>query len=109
MGKIDKIEKYVKSGKVKKVITLALNDDKEVRLAAIAGLGKLVESEDAMNALINMMDDIDVDIREAAVTALGESRDSYVETQLSYCISHDKEAKVIDAAKKSLEKIRASK
>lgn len=109
MSKIEKIEKYIKAGKVDKLVSLSRNDDKSVRLAAIAGLGKLIEHEASLNALVSMTEDEDADIREAVVTAFGESDSSYVETKLTYCISNEKETKVLEAAKRSLAKVREAK
>ena len=109
MSKIEKVEKYIKSGKVHKLVALTKDKDKEVCLAAIRGLGKLAENEDALNTLVNMEEDSDADIREAVVTALGDATGSYVETQLSYCLGHEKDPKVLEAARNSLKKIRGEK
>lgn len=108
MSKIEKIEKYIREGKVKKLVSLSRSNDKAVRLAAIAGLGRLAENEVSLNALVSLSGDSDADIREAVAVAFGESGGSYVESQLTYCISHEKETKVLDAAKRSLTKIRES-
>lgn len=106
MGKIEKIEKLTQKGKVGKLISLAGDKDKDVRVAAIAGLGKLAENEDSLNALIGMMENEDPDIRKAVVTALGDSKGSYVETKLRYCMSHEKDSQVLEAAREALKKIR---
>lgn len=90
-------------------MALAGDSDKEVRVAAIKGLGKLSENEDALNTLVNMEEDSDADIREAVVTALGDATGSYVETQLSYCLGHEKDPKVLEAARNSLKSTLAHK
>lgn len=109
MSKIEKVEKYIKSGKVHKLVDLTKDKDKEVCLAAIRGLGKFAENEDALNTLVNMEEDSDAEIREAVVTAMGDATGSYVETQLSYCLGHEKDPKVLEAARNSLKKIRGEK
>lgn len=53
MGKIDKIEKYVKKGKA----------DKLAALAAISGLEKLISDEQSLNALIGMLENGDTEIK----------------------------------------------
>ena len=47
MSKLEKIEKYVAGHKEEKLVKLAQDKDQEVRLAAIAGLGK-VGKDDAL-------------------------------------------------------------
>ncbi len=106
MGKIEKIEKLAQKGKASKLVSFTRDKDKSVRLAAIAGLSKVVENEDALNTLVGLMEDEDQDIRKAVVTALGESKGSYVETKLSYCLSHEKDPQVLEAAREALKKVR---
>lgn len=108
MGKLEKIEKYAAKGKADKLAALAHDSDKSVRLDAVSSLGKLTSNEVSLNTLVGMMDDSDADIRKAVAVALGESRGSYVETQLRYCLSHEKDEQVLEAARNSLEKIKNS-
>ena len=51
MSKLEKIEKYVAGHKEEKLVKLAQDRDQAVRLAAIAGLGK-VGKDDGFNLLI---------------------------------------------------------
>lgn len=55
-------------------ILIKLSDDpnKKVKIAAIYGLGK-VATDDAMTKLVEFLGDIDIDVRKAAVVALGET------------------------------------
>lgn len=105
MSKVDKVEKYVKKGKVDKLTVLAHDTDKEVALAAISGLEKMISNEQSMNTLVGMLENENPEIRKAAVTALGSSSGSYVETQLRYCIGHETNLEVLQAAKDAMARI----
>ena len=106
MGKIEKIEKYTQKGKAGKLVSLTHDKDKSVCLAAIRGLGKMADKEDAQNTLIGLLDSDDLDIREAAVTALGGATGSYVETRLRYCLSHETDERILKAVRNSLANIK---
>lgn len=106
MGKLEKIERFIAKGKGDKVAAITHDGDKTVRLAAIAGLGRLIDQEVSLNTLVSMMEDEDPDIRKAVVTALGETKGSYVETKLRYCLSNEKDEQVLEAARNSLAKIK---
>ncbi|MDO4339990.1 MAG: HEAT repeat domain-containing protein [Eubacteriales bacterium] len=106
MSKLEKIRKYVEKGKADKLIAITHEKDKEIRIAAIEGLGDLIGSEKALNTLVAMLDDQDADIRRAVVHALGKSEGSYVETQLQYCLSHEKNETVLETARESLTKVK---
>ncbi len=105
MGKIDKVNKLVEKGKTDKLASLAQDRDKEVRLAAIEGLGRVPLTEDSQNILVRMIDDPDPEIRRAIVTSLGLSGDSYVETHLRLRLSQEKDASVIPAIREALGRI----
>ena len=51
MGKIEKIQRFVEKGKVDKLAAITHENDKEIRMAAVDGLGKLLENEMALYAL----------------------------------------------------------
>lgn len=106
MAKIEKIQKYVKKGNADKLAAMASDKDKEIRMAAIQGLGEVISNEKALNTLVALLEDGDADIREAAVAALGKSEGSYVETQLRYCLSHEKDERVVKTARESLARVR---
>ena len=52
------------------------------------------------------MDDPDANIRRAVVLALGNGHGSYVETQLQYCLEHEKDGQVLEAAREALRKVK---
>lgn len=108
MGKIEKIQRFVEKGKVDKLAAITQENDKEIRMAAVDGLGKLIENEMALYALAGMMDDPDADIRRAVVLALGNGNGSYVETQLQYCLDHEKNGQVLEAAREALKKVKGN-
>lgn len=78
-------------------------------MAAIEELGNLPDSDLAQNTLVGLMHDPDADIRRAVVIAFGKFGGSYVETQLQYCLSHEKDVLVLDEARKALTQIRETK
>lgn len=102
MGKIEKIEKLAGKGKSGKVLKFVSDKDKEVRLAAIAGVAGMIEDEDVRNTIVGLTEDGDPDIRKAAITALGAGSGSYVETRLRYCLTHEKDEKVLQAVRDAL-------
>lgn len=103
MGKIEKIQKLAGKGKGEKILKFVGDKDKEVRLAAIAGVAGMIEDEDVRNTVVRLTEDGDPDIRKAAITALGSGRGSYVETRLRYCLTHEKDEKVLQAVRDALE------
>nr|WP_296832751.1 HEAT repeat domain-containing protein [uncultured Marvinbryantia sp.] len=109
MGKLEKVQKYVKKGNADKLAALANDKDKEIRMAAIEGLGEINSNERALNTLVGLLEDDDADIRRAVVAALGKSEGSYVETQLRYCLSHEKDERVLETAKESLARMKEKK
>lgn len=58
MGKLEKIEKCVQKGKEDELVKLVHDRDKNVRLAAIAGLGR-AGKDNACNVLITLLLDDD--------------------------------------------------
>ena len=106
MGKLEKIQKYIKKGNVDKLVAAADSKEKEIRMAAIEGLGEVSSEEKALNALVSLMENEDSDIRRAAVVALGKAKGSYVETQLRYCLSHENDEWVLEAARDSMARVR---
>lgn len=97
MSKLHKVEKCIEKKKEDELIKLAEDKDKEVRLAAIGGLGKMFGTDNACNALISMMTDVDAEIRLACVKALGELKDDRAETHLRHYLEHEKDPQVVQA------------
>ena len=73
MGKLEKIEKCVQKGKEDELVKLVHDRDKNVRLAAIAGLGR-AGKDNACNVLITLLLDDDPEIRSASASARSEER-----------------------------------
>ncbi|MCD7807652.1 MAG: HEAT repeat domain-containing protein [Lachnospiraceae bacterium] len=105
MGKIEKVAKYVEKGKTDKLISLAQDKDKEVRLAAIEGLGQVPQTEDSQNVLIRMEEDPDPEVRKAIIKTLGLSGDSYVITHLRLVLSREKDESMIAVIREALANI----
>ena len=51
MSKLEKVEKAIEKGKEAALIKLAHDKDEEVKLAAIAGMGK-IGKDDSFNAIV---------------------------------------------------------
>lgn len=98
MSKLEKIEKYVAGNKESKLLKLVRDKDEQVRLAAIAGLGK-VGKDDGFNALITLIADEDPKLRAASAKALGELGNEHAVAHLTYRLEHETEKEVIEAIK----------
>lgn len=107
MAKLDKIQKCVDKRKESALIKLAHDKDKEVRLAAIAGMGK-IGRDDSMNDLIGMLHDADADIRAACATALGEIKNDHAEAHIQYQLGKEQDEKAQQAMKNALVMLRES-
>lgn len=105
MSKLAKVEKCIEKGKEAELIKLAQDKHKEVRLAAIAGLGK-VGKDDAFNAMIALLTDADPDFRAASVTALGEMGNNHADAHLRHRLELEKDERVLEALKKAIPKLR---
>lgn len=92
-NKMTQIDKAVAKKKAAPLIKLAGSKDKQVRLAAITGLGK-VETDESFNLMIPLLHDPDPDVRGAAAIALGEMGNAHAKAHLSYHIDKESDAKV---------------
>jgi len=102
MSKLDKIQKSIEKGKEAPLVKLANDKDKEVRLAAIAGMGK-IGKDDSFNIMVpSMLLDEDPDIRSAAALALGEMKNPHASAHLRYYLEREKDEKVADAIRKAI-------
>ena len=71
MSKLEKVEKAIEKGKEAALIKLAQDKDEEVRLAAIAGMGK-IGKDDSFNFIVpDMLTNDDPKVRATAAEALG--------------------------------------
>lgn len=102
MSKLEKVEKAIEKGKEAALIKLAYDKDEEVRLAAIAGMGK-IGKDDSFNAIVpDMLTSDDAKIRAAAAAALGEMNNEHASAHLRYYLEREKDATVIAAMKKAI-------
>ena len=101
MSKLEKIEKYVAGHMEEKLVKLAQDKDQEVRLAAIAGLGK-VGKDDGFNLLITLLSDGDPQLRAASARALGELGNEHATAHLTYRLEHETDAEVAAAIKEAV-------
>ena len=102
MSKLEKVEKAIEKGKEAALIKLAYDKDEEVRLAAIAGMGK-TGKDDSFNAIVpDMLTSDDAKIRAAAAEALGVMNNEHASAHLRYYLEREKDATVIAAMKKAI-------
>ena len=102
MSKLEKVEKAIEKGKEAALIKLAHDKDEEVRLAAIAGMGK-IGKDDSSNAIVpDMPTSDDAKIRAAAAEALGVMNNEHASAHLRYYLEREKDATVIAAMKKAI-------
>ncbi len=80
-NKQTKIEKATQKGDERELIKLTNDKDMQIRLAAIAGLGK-TRGDDGFNHLILLIRHPDALIRAAAAKSLGETRNPHAKTYL---------------------------
>ena len=106
MSKLEKVEKAVEKGKEAALIKLAHDKDEEVKLAAIAGMGK-VGRDDSFNAIVpDMLTDDDPKVR--AALALGEMNNEHASAHLRYYLEREKDATVIEAIKKAISSLNSN-
>ena len=72
-----------------------------MRLAAIAGLGK-VGKDDGFNLLITLLSDGDPQLRAASARALGELGNEHATAHLTYRLEHETDAEVAAAIKEAV-------
>ena len=102
MSKLEKVEKAIEKGKEKALIKLAQDKDEEIKLAAIAGMGK-IGKDDSFNAMVpDMLTDGDPKARAAAALALGEMKNEHASAHLRYYLEREKDPSVINALKKAI-------
>ena len=102
MSKLSKVEKCIQKGKDEELAKLAQDKDLEVRLAAIAGLGKMSGKDTACNALISMMTDPGPKIRAACAEAMGQLGDDRADTHLRYHLEQEKDPQAAQAMHSAL-------
>lgn len=103
-NKVEKIASLVEKGKEGALIKLAGDKDKEVKIAALKGLGK-IGKDDAFNMMIPLLTDSDADVREATAAALGVMGNSHANAHLRYYLESETNDKVKAAMKKAIESL----
>lgn len=97
-NKMDKIAKCIEGGKESGLLKLAVDKDKAVRLAAMAGMGKIGKDE-SFNLMVTMLTDEDSEIRAAAATALGDMKNEHASAHLRYRLDKETDPAVLTALK----------
>jgi len=95
-SKMDSVEKAIKKNNAAALIGLGDNKDKEVCLAAIAGLGS-VGGQEACNYLISRLSSQEPEVRIAAAHALGALGDKHTKAFVSAQMSKETDPAVRDA------------
>lgn len=102
MSKLERVEKAIAKGKENVLIKLAGDKDEEVKLAAIAGMGK-IGKDDSFNAMVpDMLTDSDPKVRAAAAEALGEMKNEHASAHLRYYLEREKDPTVVASLKKAI-------
>ncbi len=104
-SKIGKIDKLVEKKSTEKLAQLATDKKLDVRLAAIAGLGKCGKDEFAYNALVAAMHDADPKVRRASALALGEMGDVKARAHLDHQSAKEQDAETVAAIQEALKKL----
>ena len=91
MSKLEKVEKAIEKGKEAALIKLAQDKDEEVRLAAIAGMGK-IGKDDSFNFIVpDMLTNDDPKVRATAAEALGNMDNEHASAHLRYYLEREKD------------------
>ena len=100
MSKLEKVEKAIEKGKEAALIKLA--QDKEGRLAAIAGMGK-IGKDDSFNFIVpDMLTNDDPKVRATAAEALGNMDNEHASAHLRYYLEREKDPTVIAAMRNAI-------
>ena len=105
-SKMDSVEKAIKKSNAVALIGLGDNKDKEVSLAAIAGLGS-VGGQDACNYLISRLNSQDSEVRVAAAHALGALGDKHTKAFISAQMNKETDPAVRDAMGQAMSHIKS--
>lgn len=103
--KMSKVEKAIEKRNPKALIDLAETKDTALRLAAIAGLGK-VGGDDAANYLITQLGGSDPQVRIAVAEALGVMGDMHTKAHVSAQLNKETDPQVREAISKAMKNIK---
>jgi HEAT repeat protein len=102
---LSKVEKLVAKKKDGELAKLTGSKDEAVRLAAIAGLGK-VGGEDGYNALVTLLRSPEPQIRIAVANAMAELADPKLRAHIEHLAKNETDPKVSAALLAALAKIK---
>ncbi len=102
---ISKVEKLIEKKKDAELVKLAESKDEKVRMAAIAGLGK-VRGEASHNGLVALLRSPDPAVRAAVANAMAEYGDPKLRAHIEHLLKSETDAGVIAALHGALAKIK---
>ena len=102
---VSKVEKLIEKKKDAELVKLAGSKDEKVRLAAIAGLGK-IQGEASYNALVALLRSTEAAVRAAVASAMAEYGDSKLRAHLEHLMKSETDPGVIAALHNALAKIK---
>ena len=102
MSKLERSKRQLKRGREAALIKLAQDKDEEVRLAAIAGMGK-IGKDDSFNFIVpDMLTNDDPKVRATAAEALGNMDNEHASAHLRYYLEREKDPTVIAAMRNAI-------
>ncbi len=102
---LEKIQKWEKKKKAKKLLRVLHEDSTEIRVYVIRALANL-EDPEIINQLVNLLRDPIPEIRLATVETLGEIGSGKAMEFIKFMLEKESEQNIIEAAKIALTKIR---
>jgi len=107
---IEKINQLAQKGKAAKILPFLKSKDQPTRIAAIRGLGRCANDEEAYNNLTSMMSTTsDKEELIAIYDSLGELGKEQTFYHLSHYISKETDPQLLEAMRKAMAKIRQHK
>ncbi len=105
--KIAKIAVFGEKKKVKKLAKLALHKDPEIRAAVATALGP-VRQDEAYNTLVDLVRNGDINVRKAAVIALGVNGRKAGAEHIRNIMTQEANASIVPICQEAIAKIIAS-
>lgn len=105
-SKMDSVEKAIRKNNLATLISLSDNKDKEVSLAAIAGIAS-VGGQEASNYLISRLGSQDPEVRIAVARSLGTLGDKHTKAYVSAQLSKETDPEVREAMGQAMTHIKS--
>ncbi len=102
---LSKVQKLIDKKKDAELAKLAESRDEDVRLAAIAGLGK-VRGEASFNALVTLLRSPEPKVRVAVANAMAEYSDTKLRAHIEHLLKSEADPQVVEALHGALGKIK---